>query len=122
MTTRFLPALAMLSAVGASVEAGMPTDPGTIEALSKWPLTVVLGAVCVAICYLMYRQGRDHSNNLISMADGERQANAMRAENYSKVTRELAERNAQIVKEMSESHTKDIRMLLDEFVKQRTKD
>lgn len=117
MLVRLLPTLAAISGFAASVEAGLPTDPGSLDAIGKWPLTVVLGAVCVCSIYLGYRQAKENAEKIVQMAEGEREANALRAENYSKVTSALAERNASTIKELAENHAKEMRTLLDEFVK-----
>lgn len=48
------------SALAASVIASMPTDPASIEALGKWPLTIVLGAVSCFCVWIVYKQGSDY--------------------------------------------------------------
>jgi cbb3-type cytochrome oxidase subunit 3 len=127
MTTRFLPILASISGLEASVIAGMPNSD-TLDAFGRWPLTVILGAVCVACVYFMYLQAKNaadraaamSSNNcrtLLDMAIGEREAAEKRTLSHSQATRELAEANAKVVKDLAENHAKELRTLLDEIVK-----
>ena len=57
------------SALLASTVAAVPVDPQSIEAVGKWPLTVVLGGVCCFCVYLMYRQGSDYLQSIDKVAD-----------------------------------------------------
>ena len=57
------------SALLASTVAAVPVDPQSIEAVGKWPLTVVLGGVCCFCVYLMYRQGSDYRQSIDKVAD-----------------------------------------------------
>lgn len=52
-------ATAGLAAIGASLAASIPIDAGTADAIARWPLTVILGALCCYCVYMMYRQSRD---------------------------------------------------------------
>lgn len=117
MLARLLPTLAAITGFAASVEAGLPTDPGSLDAIGKWPLTVVLGVVCVCSIYLGYKQAKESAEKIVAMAKGEREANALRSENYSKAMRDLAERNAKSLQDMSEAHNKEITTLLERIVK-----
>jgi hypothetical protein len=146
MNIKLLPLLAGISGMGASVEAGLPynaTNPSTVDALGRWPLTVILGAVCVVCVYFMYRQSRDNADkvmttskmngeSILSLIEGERletqhriNSNALvtkeLAENNAKVVKELAENNAKVVKELAENHANEIRTLLAELEKRGTK-
>ena len=58
-----------ISALLASTVAAVPVDPQSIEAVGKWPLTVVLGGVCCFCVYLMYRQGSDYRQSIDKVAD-----------------------------------------------------
>ncbi|MBP7831277.1 MAG: hypothetical protein KA248_15320 [Kiritimatiellae bacterium] len=53
----------------AALASAAPASPEAIEAVSKWPVTVVLGAVCCFCVYLMYRQGADYRASLDKVAD-----------------------------------------------------
>ena len=120
MFIRFLPILAATSGFGASVEAGLPydaTNPSTLDALGRWPLTVILGAVCVTCVYFMYKQSKDNADRTLAMVEGERLATEHRIQNNVTVTKELAENNAKVVKELAENNAKEIRILLDELIK-----
>jgi len=120
MFVRFLPILAAASGLGASVEAGLPydaTNPSTLDALGRWPLTVILGAVCVTCVYFMYKQSKDNADRTLAMVEGERLATEHRIQNNVTVTKELAEKNAKVVKELAENNAKEIRILLDELIK-----
>lgn len=57
-----------LSAMLASTVAAVPVDPQSLEAVGKWPLTVVLGGVCCFCIYLMYRQGSDYRQSIDKVA------------------------------------------------------
>jgi hypothetical protein len=122
MFVRFLPILAAASGLGASVEAGLPydaTNPSTLDALGRWPLTVILGAVCVTCVYFMYKQSKDNADRTLAMVEGERLATEHRIQNNVTVTKELAEKNAKVVKELAENNSKEIRILLDELIKKK---
>ena len=58
-----------LSGLLASTVASVPVDPQSLEAVGKWPLTVVLGGVCCFCVYLMYRQGSDYRQSIDKVAD-----------------------------------------------------
>ena len=58
-----------ISALLASTVAAVPVDPQSLEAVGKWPLTVVLGGVCCFCVYLMYRQGADYRQSIDKVAD-----------------------------------------------------
>ena len=118
---RYLPILAAVSGLGASIEAGLPVDPGTLDAFAKWPLTVILGAVCVVCVFFMYWQGREHSRAMLEMIRGEREATKERVSANALVTKELAENNAKQVRELAETHAKEIRTLLDEILRNNLK-
>ena len=45
-----------VAGLGASLAVAVP-DGETIEAVGRWPLTVVLGAVCCFCVWIIYRQG-----------------------------------------------------------------
>jgi hypothetical protein len=131
MSKKLLPLLAAVSGLGASVEAGLPynaADPSTLDALGRWPLTVILGAVCVTCVYFMYRQSKDNADRTLAMVEGERTATEHRiasnmqvtnelAENNARVVKELAESNAKVVQELAANHAREIRALLDELSK-----
>jgi len=122
MFVRFLPILAAASGLGASVEAGLPydaTNPSTLDALGRWPLTVILGAVCVTCVYFMYKQSKDNADRTLAMVEGERLATEHRIQNNVTVAKELAENNAKVTKELAENNAKEIRILLDELIKKK---
>ncbi|MDO9543239.1 MAG: hypothetical protein Q7J98_13105 [Kiritimatiellia bacterium] len=52
------------SALSASIIASVPTDSASIEALGKWPLTIVLGAVCCFCVWIIYKQGSDYRKSI----------------------------------------------------------
>ena len=142
MSIKFLPIVAGISGMGASVEGGLPADSSTFEAIGRWPLTVILGAVCVTCVYFMYRQSRDNADRVattarvngecvLSLIAGERAAIEHRiasnalvtkelADNNAKVVKELAESNAKTVRELAENHAKEMRTLLDEVGKKKS--
>lgn len=105
-----------LSGFGASVAASLP-DNSQLETIGKWPLTVILGAVCCFCIWINFKQGKNHSQGLILMAEGERLAAEKRTIAHATLTKELAESNAIIAKELAENHAKEIRTLLDEITK-----
>jgi hypothetical protein len=131
MNMKLLSILAGISGMGASVSAGLPynaTDPSTLDTLGRWPLTVILGAVCVICVYFMYKQSKDNADRTLALVEGERLATEHRitnnslvakelTENNAKVVKELADSNSRTVRELSENHAKEIRVLLDELEK-----
>jgi hypothetical protein len=90
-----------------------------LDALGRWPLTVILGAVCVTCVYFMYKQSKDNADRTLAMVEGERLATEHRIQNNVTVTKELAEKNAKVVKELAENNSKEIRILLDELIKKK---
>ena len=126
-----LPILAGVSGLGASVEAGLSTvNPGTLEVLGRWPLTVILGAVCVICVYFMYKQSKDNAernavinkaitDTFLALSAGERTASEKLFMQNSASTKELAEAHAKVFKELVESHAKETRILLDELTKRK---
>ena len=48
-------ALTGLTGLGASIVAQLP-DSRQLDAVGRWPLTVVLGAVCCFLAWLLYKQ------------------------------------------------------------------
>ena len=144
MITRAIwPFLASVTGMTASVEAGAVPEPGTLDALGRWPVTVVLGAVCVVCVYFMYRQSKENADRnsasqlasnkaLLEMVSGERAATEHRiisnatatkelADNNARVVKELAENNAKVVKDLADNHAQNLRTLLDEISKQSSK-
>lgn len=141
MGIRFLPTLAAVTGFAASVEAGIPTDPGTLEAIGKWPITIVLGAVCVVSIYIGYLQAKNsadraaqtakdnaerdavkselHCRTILAMADGERVAAEKRNVANAIVVKELAESNTRATREVADSNAKEIRVLIEQIVKVR---
>lgn len=89
----------------ASITASLP-DTNTIEALAKWPLTVVLGGVCVACVFFLCKQSREFGDKMLKMVEGERLATLQRSE-----------ANARVVKELAETNAKEIRELVDALIK-----
>ena len=60
------------AALGASATATMP-DSQTLEAVGRWPLTVILGAVCCFCVWIIYRQGCQFGQRLDKLSDAIRQ-------------------------------------------------
>ena len=58
-----------VSALLASTVATVPVDPQSLEAIGKWPLTIVLGVVCCFCVYLMYRQSSDYRTSIDKISD-----------------------------------------------------
>ena len=53
--------------LAAAIEVGVP-DSGSLEAIGKWPLVVILGAVCCFCVYMLYKQGKDNALNQLEIA------------------------------------------------------
>ena len=124
MSIKLTALLAGLSGMCASVEAGIPMEPGTLEALGRWPVTVILGVVCVTCVYFMYKQSKDNadwnaklsqenSRAFLSMVEGERLATEHRIANNLQATKNLAENNAKVVKDLAENNAKVVRELAE---------
>ena len=64
--------VAGLAAAGAGVASSVP-DSEALNAVGRWPLTVVLGAVCCFCVWIIYRQGCDYGKRLDKLADAIRQ-------------------------------------------------
>ena len=57
-----------VSALGASLAVAAP-DSTTVDAVGRWPLTVVLGAVCCFCVWIIYQQGCKFGERLDNLAD-----------------------------------------------------
>ena len=57
-----------LAALGAGASASMP-DGELVEAVGRWPLTVVLGAVCCFCVWIIYKQGCKFGERLDKLSD-----------------------------------------------------
>jgi hypothetical protein len=126
MKKLLLPIIAGLSGMGASVEAGIPSEPNTWAELFRLPVTGLLGFVCIACVYFMYKQSKDNAERVLSLIEGERAATEKRVSSNALITKELAENNARVVKDLATSnalvmkesaelHAAEIRVLLDEL-------
>jgi hypothetical protein len=60
--------LAGSAALGATAVAALP-DSETLEALGRWPLVVVLGAVCCFCVWIIYLQGCQFGKRLDKLSD-----------------------------------------------------
>ena len=56
------------AALGATVVAALP-DSQTLEAVGRWPLVVVLGAVCCFCVWIIYLQGCQFGKRLDKLSD-----------------------------------------------------
>jgi len=68
MDGRFEAVLGGLAALGASLAATVP-DSSTVEAVGRWPLTVILGAVCCFCVWIIYKQGCKFGERLDKLSD-----------------------------------------------------
>jgi hypothetical protein len=68
MDGRFEAVVAGVSGLGASLAVAVP-DNETVEALGRWPLTVVLGAVCCFCVWIIYKQGCKFGERLDKLSD-----------------------------------------------------
>jgi Na+-translocating ferredoxin:NAD+ oxidoreductase RnfD subunit len=60
--------LAGSAALGATAVAALP-DSETMEAVGRWPLVVVLGAVCCFCVWIIYLQGCQFGKRLDKLSD-----------------------------------------------------
>ena len=60
--------LAGSAALGATAVAALP-DSETLEAIGRWPLVVVLGAVCCFCVWIIYLQGCQFGRRLDRLSD-----------------------------------------------------
>jgi hypothetical protein len=56
------------AALGATAVAALP-DSETLEAVGRWPLVVVLGAVCCFCVWIIYLQGCQFGKRLDKLSD-----------------------------------------------------
>ena len=56
------------AALGATAVAALP-DSETFEAVGRWPLVVVLGAVCCFCVWIIYLQGCQFGKRLDKLSD-----------------------------------------------------
>jgi len=101
--------------MAASVIAQIPTDPGTVEAIAKWPLTVVLGAVCCVCVWLMYRQARDFAKSAADTAGAAAKIAADSAAAAAKIATETSAIAAKTITETSMTTAKAIADLVAEL-------
>ena len=68
MVGKFEAIVAGCAAVGATVAAVTPGSE-TVEAVGRWPLVVVLGAVCCFCVWIIYLQGCQFGKRLDKLSD-----------------------------------------------------
>lgn len=56
------------AAIGATAVAALPGSE-TVEAVGRWPLVVILGAVCCFCVWIIYLQGCQFGKRLDKLAD-----------------------------------------------------
>jgi len=60
------------AALAAGAAAAMP-DEQTLEAIGRWPLVVILGAVCCFCVWIIYQQSCQFGKRLDKLADAIRE-------------------------------------------------
>ena len=60
--------VAGVAGLGASLAVAVP-DSNTVDAVGRWPLTVVLGAVCCFCVWIIYKQGCKFGERLDKLSD-----------------------------------------------------
>lgn len=60
---------ATLTTAGAFLVGILPTDPGTLEALAKWPVTLVLAAISIFCIHSMNKQAELYSKTQEKLSD-----------------------------------------------------
>ena len=68
MDGKFEAIVGCMAALGASMAVAVPDD-STLEAVGRWPLTVVLGAVCCFCVWIIYKQGCKFGERLDNLSD-----------------------------------------------------
>ncbi len=68
MTGKLEAMVAGVAAVGATTAVALP-DTETFEAVGRWPLVVVLGAVCCFCVWIIYLQGCQFGKRLDKLSD-----------------------------------------------------
>ena len=68
MTGKLEAMVAGVAAVGATTAAALP-DSDTFEAVGRWPLVVILGAVCCFCVWIIYLQGCQFGKRLDKLSD-----------------------------------------------------
>ena len=68
MTGKFEAIVAGGSAVGATAVAAMPSSE-SLDAVGRWPVVVVLGAVCCFCVWIIYCQGCQFGKRLDKLSD-----------------------------------------------------
>lgn len=90
-------AAAGISVMGISVASMLP-DAQTAEAMTKWPLVLILAAVAVTSIYLMYRGNRENSKDRLEEAKMHKESIEILAqaitESCDGIKREAAEQKA----------------------------
>ena len=60
--------VAGVAVAGATTAAALP-EAETVEAVGRWPLVVVLGAVCCFCVWVIYKQGCEFGERLDKLSD-----------------------------------------------------
>ena len=68
MTGKFEAIVAGGSAVGATAVAAMPSSE-SLDAVGRWPIVVILGAVCCFCVWIIYCQGCQFGKRLDKLSD-----------------------------------------------------
>ena len=82
--------VATTAILGASVVANIPVDPQTIEAVAKWPLTVLFAAVACFCVWVNYKQSQRFAEAAQKAAEATAAASAKVAESSVRAATENA--------------------------------
>ena len=104
-----------ISGFCASVFASIPIDisnPSILDSISKWPLTVILGAVCCFCVWLNYKQGIAFQQAAIKQADSTRQAIERSSELHSESITQLTKTQTEMIERLAASNNKVSELLM----------
>ena len=106
------PIIAGASGMAASVVASVPVDHSSLDAIGRWPLTVVLGAVCCFCVYLNYRQGVMFQAGAVRQAEQHRIAAEKLAKSNTDSVQQLIKSQSASVERLAASSTKMSELLM----------
>jgi hypothetical protein len=92
--------VAMAAILSTCAVANIPVDPATIEAVAKWPLTVLFAAVACFCVWLNYKQSQKFADAAQKAAESTAIASAKVAESSVKAATENAMMVAKAVNDL----------------------
>lgn len=106
--------IALLTGATGFLASVVPDLPETsqIEAVGKWPLTIILGVVCCFLAWLNYRQGVAFQHSAIKQAEANRIAAEKTAESHAQAITHLTAAQTAMIEKLAAANNKVSELLM----------